>query len=69
MSVAELRQPRLLSQLLLREDIEPMTDLNRGIMKFSGADSLPIVALSGLLILGAIAGLILWALQSAYAIA
>jgi hypothetical protein len=45
-----------------------MTDLNRGIMKFSGADSLPIVALSGLLILGAIAFLIVWALQSAYAV-
>jgi hypothetical protein len=45
-----------------------MTDLNRGIMKFRGADSLPIVAFSGSLILGAIALLILWALSSAYAI-
>lgn len=45
-----------------------MTDLNRGIMKFSDADSLPIVAISGLLILGAIAALIVWALQSAYAV-
>lgn len=46
-----------------------MTDLNRGIMKFKGADSLPSVAISGLLILGAITFLILWALQSAYALA
>jgi len=46
-----------------------MTDLNRGIMKFSGADSTPVVAISGLIILGAIVLLILWALQSAYAIA
>ena len=45
-----------------------MTDLNRGIMKFSGADSLPIVALSGLMIIGAIVVLIAWALQSAYAV-
>jgi hypothetical protein len=45
-----------------------MTELNRGIMKFSGADSLPTVVLSGLLILGAIAFLIVWALQSAYAV-
>lgn len=45
-----------------------MTDLNRGIMKFRGADSLPIVALSGVLILGAIAVLVLWAMQSAYAL-
>jgi hypothetical protein len=46
-----------------------MTDLNRGIMKFSGADSTPAVAISGLLILGSIAFLVLWALQSAYALA
>lgn len=45
-----------------------MTDLNRGIMKFKGADSFPSVVISGLLILGAIAFLILWALQSAYAL-
>jgi len=45
-----------------------MTDLNRGIMKFSGADSTPIVAISGLIILGSIALLILWALNSAYAL-
>jgi hypothetical protein len=54
---------------LLRKERAPMTDLNRGIMKFKGADSFPSVAISGLLILGAIAFLILWALQSAYALA
>lgn len=45
-----------------------MTDLDRGIMKFKGADSLPAVSISAVLILGAIALLILWALQSAYAL-
>jgi hypothetical protein len=45
-----------------------MTDLNRGIMKFSGADSWLAVALSAVLILGSIAGLILWSLQAAYAL-
>ncbi|PSB22415.1 hypothetical protein C7B76_04260 [filamentous cyanobacterium CCP2] len=52
---------------LLAKGIDPMTDMNRGIMKFKGADSTPAVALSGLLIIGAIVFLILWALQSAYA--
>ncbi|NJO39936.1 MAG: hypothetical protein HC769_14585 [Cyanobacteria bacterium CRU_2_1] len=45
-----------------------MTDLDRGIMKFKGADSITAVVLSGVLILGAIAFLIIWALQSAYAL-
>ena len=44
-----------------------MSDLNRGIMKFKGADSPIVVALSGILILGSIAALIFWALSSAYA--
>ncbi|MBD2463964.1 hypothetical protein H6G89_23460 [Oscillatoria sp. FACHB-1407] len=45
-----------------------MTDLDRGIMKFKGADSLLAVILSAILIIGSIAALILWALQSAYAL-
>ncbi|MBF2086766.1 hypothetical protein [Thermoleptolyngbya sp. C42_A2020_037] len=45
-----------------------MTDWNRGIMKFSGADSPIALTLSAVLILGSIAALILWALQSAYAL-
>ena len=44
-----------------------MSDLNRGIMKFKGADSPKAVAISTMLILGSIAVLILWALQVAYA--
>jgi hypothetical protein len=44
-----------------------MTDMNRGIMKFKGADSTPAVALSALIIIGSIVFLILWALESAYA--
>jgi hypothetical protein len=45
-----------------------MTDWNRGIMKFPGADSPVALTLSSVLILGSIAALILWALQSAYAL-
>ncbi len=43
-----------------------MSDLNRGIMKFEGADKPALVAVSAILVLGAITGLILWALTAAY---
>lgn len=42
------------------------SDLNRGIMKFDGADSPIVIATSATLILGSIAVLIFWALKSAY---
>jgi len=45
-----------------------MSDLDRGIMKFKGADRPVAVAISSVVILGAIAALILWALQVAYAV-
>ena len=45
-----------------------MSDLNRGIMKFQGADSPTLVIISTMLLLGSIAFLIIWALQSAYAV-
>jgi hypothetical protein len=45
-----------------------MSDLNRGIMKFDGADSPKLVTISTVLLLGSIFALILWALQSAYAV-
>ncbi len=45
-----------------------MSDLNRGIMKFKGADTPKAVTISSVLILGAIATLIIWALKSAYAV-
>jgi hypothetical protein len=45
-----------------------MSDLNRGIMKFEGADKPRIVAISAIIILGSIALLILWALQVAYVV-
>ena len=45
-----------------------MSDLNRGIMKFEGADSPKLVVISSIFILGSIAALIVWALSSAYAI-
>jgi hypothetical protein len=45
-----------------------MSDLNRGIMKFEGADKPIVVAISAFLVLGSITALIIWAMQSAYAI-
>ncbi len=45
-----------------------MSDLNRGIMKFEGADTPKVVVISTVLILGSIAALIFWALQVAYAV-
>ena len=45
-----------------------MSDLNRGIMKFEGADKPVVVAVSAVVILSSIAVLIMWALHSAYAI-
>jgi hypothetical protein len=43
-----------------------MTDFNRGIMKFRGADNPSLVLFSALLILGSIALLISWGLKVAY---
>ncbi|HEY9751481.1 MAG TPA: hypothetical protein V6C46_00900 [Coleofasciculaceae cyanobacterium] len=43
------------------------SDLNRGIMKFEGADSPVAVTISAILVLGSVALLILWAITSAYA--
>ena len=43
-----------------------MSDLNRGIMKFEGADTPKAVTISTVLLLGSIAVLIVWALKSAY---
>ena len=45
-----------------------MSDLNRGIMKFDGADKPILVAVSALLIFGGITALIIWALKSAYVV-
>ena len=43
-----------------------MSDLNRGIMKFEGADKPALVAVSAILVFASIIGLIIWAVQSAY---
>jgi hypothetical protein len=43
-----------------------MTDLNRGIMKFRGADTYVAIVLSSVVVLGSIGLLVLWALGSAY---
>lgn len=45
-----------------------MSDLNRGIMKFDGADKPIVVGVSAVIILGAIVVLILWALRVAYVV-
>ena len=45
-----------------------MSDLNRGIMKFDGADKPIVVAVSAILIFAAIIALISWALKSAYVV-
>ena len=45
-----------------------MSDLNRGIMKFDGADKPVLVAISAFLIFGGIAALVVWALKSAYVV-
>lgn len=45
-----------------------MSDLNRGIMKFDGADKPVVVAVSAFLVLGSILALIIWAMQSAYVV-
>jgi len=50
------------------EDYKAVSDLNRGIMKFEGADSPKAVTISTVLLLGSIAALIIWALQAAYAL-
>ena len=43
-----------------------MSDLNRGIMKFKGADTPIAIAISAVLVLGSIGFLVWSALQSAY---
>ena len=45
-----------------------MTDLNRGLMKFEGADTPKAVTISAILVLGTIIGLLVWAISSAYAV-
>jgi hypothetical protein len=43
-----------------------MSDLDRGIMKFKGADTPLAIAISSAVVLGGIAFLILWSMQHAY---
>jgi hypothetical protein len=45
-----------------------MSDLDRGIMKFKGADNPIVIAISAVLILGSIAALVTWALKTAYVV-
>jgi hypothetical protein len=45
-----------------------MSDLNRGIMKFDGADKPVVIAVSSVVILGSIIALIIWAIKIAYVV-
>jgi hypothetical protein len=45
-----------------------MSDLDRGIMKFKGADAPVAIAISSTIVLGGILFLIVWAMQNAYAV-
>jgi hypothetical protein len=45
-----------------------MSDLDRGIMKFKGADSPIAIVISSTLVLGGIVILVVWAMQNAYAV-
>lgn len=45
-----------------------MSDLDRGIMKFKGADRPIVVTVSAVLVLGSIGVLIWWALHTAYTV-
>ncbi|MDE5093515.1 MAG: hypothetical protein O4804_04500 [Trichodesmium sp. St11_bin5] len=45
-----------------------MSDLDRGIMKFKGADTPRAIAISAILILGSIVFLLLWGLNTAYTV-
>jgi hypothetical protein len=54
------------SQSVYRGGKHPMTDQNRGIMKFDSADTPMAIAISGLVIIGSIVALVIWALNTAY---
>jgi hypothetical protein len=46
-----------------------MSDLDRGIMKFKGADNPVVIGVSAALVLGTIGAMIVWALRTAYVVA
>jgi hypothetical protein len=48
------------------KELRAMSDLNRGIMKFEGADKPVVVAVSSIIVIGSIIALILWAMKAAY---
>jgi hypothetical protein len=46
-----------------------MSDLDRGIMKFKGADNPILIGISAAVVLGTIGAMIVWALRTAYVVA
>jgi hypothetical protein len=61
-----IRQMQSYNQAAIVGEHGVMSDLNRGIMKFKGADSPIAIAISAIVIAGGIGFLIWWAMQSAY---
>ena len=45
-----------------------MSDLDRGIMKFKGADTPAAIVISSTVVLGTIVILVIWAMRHAYAV-
>ena len=45
-----------------------MSDLDRGIMKFKGADTPTAIAISATIVIGGIVLLVVWAMKNAYAV-
>lgn len=45
-----------------------MSDLDRGIMKFKGADAPLAIGISATIVLGGILFLVVWAMQNAYVV-
>jgi hypothetical protein len=55
-----------IERLLLAISI--MSDLDRGIMKFKGADTPLAIGISATIVLGGIVFLVIWAMQNAYVV-
>jgi hypothetical protein len=48
--------------------LNTMSDLDRGIMKFKGADTPLAIGISATIVLGGIVFLVIWAMQNAYVV-
>ena len=48
--------------------VSNMSDLDRGIMKFKGADTPIAIGISATIVIGGIVFLVVWAMQNAYVV-